>query len=558
MVFLAFALVSCDRKEAPIHDMFRWPRTGHADFDSAHVHVNQVFYVSSPLEVKKRACATLDSIGGNINELLVNDIMIYWKLRLMRESETEIALGDSVAKYMAYFDERSRPYPYHKMKVLSSLFQEDPSKSFMLLNTEVKWFEEQEDFISVGICYNNLGVILSRCGYNKEKIMEYYQKSDTAYTKAGADIYKFKNGLNIAFHSDNDSLKESYHRIAVNNSRLKEDVDFYQGLLRNLYLFTDSVKYIDENIETLKDYPGFHNELALNYAYKGRALLRENRIDESLHYLLKAKNEIDTFAPSDFHVDINRILSDIYRADGQYDRALKCRDRRDYWQEKVNSENAKARVYNADAAYKIASIENEWKLHAQKMEFITWIVSVILGLAIVMTAILIYKHIRKKERQANIIREELSQSRSSLAANTIILREKNKILNEVKDEVGKLNERGKISEEVVSDLTKNLKMHFSNESERESFLAIYDKLNFKFFNRLKEDYPSLTESQLRLAGYIAMGMSNHHIAQMLNIGRDSLKVNRSRLRKKLGLHTGESLEHFLRTYSCGCNDDPEA
>lgn len=64
--------------------------------------------------------------------------------------------------------------------------------------------------------------------------------------------------------------------------------------------------------------------------------------------------------------------------------------------------------------------------------------------------------------------------------------------------------------------------------------------------RLRKDYPSLTGADLRLASYIAMGMENKHIARVMSIRPESVKQARWRLRGKLGLAPGESLDDLMR------------
>ena len=74
----------------------------------------------------------------------------------------------------------------------------------------------------------------------------------------------------------------------------------------------------------------------------------------------------------------------------------------------------------------------------------------------------------------------------------------------------------------------------------------FTELPSDFFNKLKEASPELTENDLRLCAYIRIGMRAKQIAEMLSITADSVNSNRYRLRKKLGLSRGESLDDFVR------------
>ncbi len=74
---------------------------------------------------------------------------------------------------------------------------------------------------------------------------------------------------------------------------------------------------------------------------------------------------------------------------------------------------------------------------------------------------------------------------------------------------------------------------------------LFDKTHPLFLKNLKEAYPGLSETQVRLATYIHTGMDNKQIADFLNIRAESVKQSRWRLRSRMGLQPGESLEDAL-------------
>ena len=198
-----------------------------------------------------------------------------------------------------------------------------------------------------------------------------------------------------------------------------------------------------------------------------------------------------------------------------------------------------------EASHKIAEIENRWQMREQQIKLIIWISIFILILVIVTWGFFHYKKIKEKEIKALKTEAELARSRTSLAAKNVIITEKNSTLLEMKENLNKLVEEKRIPETEAKELLNRIKIHLSTEPERASFLNQHDQLDPVFIKGLREEFPELTESQLRLCSYIALGMTNPQISQMLNISRDSLKVLRSRLRKKLKLNTADSLEDFL-------------
>lgn len=68
-----------------------------------------------------------------------------------------------------------------------------------------------------------------------------------------------------------------------------------------------------------------------------------------------------------------------------------------------------------------------------------------------------------------------------------------------------------------------------------------------FIRRLEEKFPRLSRNDIRLICLIRLGLSSGEISKLLNITMDSLHKSRYRLRKKLGLTAGQSLESFIDT-----------
>ena len=75
---------------------------------------------------------------------------------------------------------------------------------------------------------------------------------------------------------------------------------------------------------------------------------------------------------------------------------------------------------------------------------------------------------------------------------------------------------------------------------------MFEKTHPGFLKNLKAAWPDLSETQVRLATYIYTGMDNKQIANFLNIRVESVKQSRWRLRMKMGLQPGDSLEDTLR------------
>ena len=79
----------------------------------------------------------------------------------------------------------------------------------------------------------------------------------------------------------------------------------------------------------------------------------------------------------------------------------------------------------------------------------------------------------------------------------------------------------------------------------EHFAHHFDKIHTDFLVVLKNRYPLLTASDLKLCAYVRMNLSSKEIAQLMNISIRGVEIGRYRLRKKLGLAKETNLFEFL-------------
>lgn len=151
--------------------------------------------------------------------------------------------------------------------------------------------------------------------------------------------------------------------------------------------------------------------------------------------------------------------------------------------------------------------------------------------------------------KAAIARTELEHTKSRLGREAIIMYEKEQLLKSIQQEIEHGESEGLLNASTSARLRNAIKVHNSREEERRAFLEVHDNMLPGFSARLKGTYSSLSEKQIRLAAYICAAMSSAAIGRVLNITPASVVKNRYRLRSKLCLAPGESLEDFLRKFA---------
>lgn len=227
-------------------------------------------------------------------------------------------------------------------------------------------------------------------------------------------------------------------------------------------------------------------------------------------------------------------------------------------------------VQKAQARESIARHNDKIKILEQDVELNKRYMALVILLAVVVLlvglALFIYFYQRYRIKKAenrelqNSLRQEhlihsmnrknferdMKQKDCEISSSTLLLANKNEVLQQISSITKKFSEEGKIPKEYVTQINGVIGDSLKNDDEWQRFKLHFDSVHPDFFVKLKAASNELTENDLRLCAYISIGMRAKQIAEMLSVSPDSVNSNRYRLRKKLGLGKGESLDDFIR------------
>jgi DNA-binding CsgD family transcriptional regulator/ligand-binding sensor domain-containing protein len=150
--------------------------------------------------------------------------------------------------------------------------------------------------------------------------------------------------------------------------------------------------------------------------------------------------------------------------------------------------------------------------------------------------------VAENERKISILQQEKLQAEiehknSELATSAMNLVHKAEILSKLKEDLLQFRESTK-QENGTKEFQKIIKVidaELNHAGEWEQFARHFDSVHANYLKKLKEQYPDLTTSELKLAAYLRLNLSTKEIAQLLNISVRGVETSRYRLRKKLGL-----------------------
>ncbi|TWI98664.1 regulatory LuxR family protein [Mucilaginibacter frigoritolerans] len=142
---------------------------------------------------------------------------------------------------------------------------------------------------------------------------------------------------------------------------------------------------------------------------------------------------------------------------------------------------------------------------------------------------------------------ELQFKNKELATITMHLVERGGILINIKQAIIAL-----INKTKIPDLAHEFRSVFrildeieKNADDWNHFAIYFDQVHNNFLTTLKNKFPSLSPTDLKLCAYLRLNLSSKEIAQLMNISLKGVEISRYRIRKKLNLSTDINLYDFL-------------
>lgn len=147
-------------------------------------------------------------------------------------------------------------------------------------------------------------------------------------------------------------------------------------------------------------------------------------------------------------------------------------------------------------------------------------------------------------------REEIYKKNLELDEKTIRLARNNQYLEHLIRKMSRILSLNEIPTEaknllsgMIEEITNTIK-----EDNWQHFDVAFQNVHPSFCKNLLNDYPQLTPAELRHCILIKLGMNHKDTASIMYQSPDSIKVIRSRIRKKLRLENVQNFQSFLAQY----------
>ncbi|WP_121329454.1 hypothetical protein [Flavobacterium sp. 90] len=410
---------------------------------------------------------------------------------------------------------------------------------------------------------NNLAIIYGQ-GKNKDKALEYFLKV-YRYQKSKNDpvkLVKVLNNIGTTYLSVNvDSALYYYHKAHLINKTIKDNVlkVYVSTNLARAYVLKNDKKnadfYFDQAFSLAKD-PVDHLIQAFVYESYSGYKLKEKNYDA---VIVNAKKALELSKGNEYSfsgLNLNKMLYEVYISKEDYKNAV-------YYFQNYNTINDSIHVEEKAINLEKIKLEQDYKVRAQiktineeKKRFKYYVIGLILIVGILILIIFLIKY-RNKNIKNQLEKEKLKTNMQALNQN---LDAKNKVLigkamaeihrtdtiNEILTDLKsiKLKTVNKEMQQAIDIVLKRLEKNLNTDIWQE-FEISFEQVHKSFFDKLTEDYPSLTPKDRRLCALLYLDLTTKEISQITGQSFKAIENARTRLRKKFDL-TNEKVN--LSTY----------
>lgn len=422
-----------------------------------------------------------------------------------------------------------------------------------------------ETGISLGKNYYTIGNI-HRMSRNLSIANEWFKKALIEYEKAGSEMYAsqvyFTLGTNYLRIDSLDKAEPMLIK-ATNYFRKVNNSNALSILLSGLGMCSISKNDYDkalelylESLDLTRQVGDFNREMDISSKLGHLHYLRKE-YPQSIKYQKFSLAKAREFGLRGNELEYLKDLGNALGANEDYREAYQTLKTYDILNDSIQKEDNLAALSEIETKYQTEKKEQEIILLEEKDKRSSLEKKVmfagIIGL-ILLFGLLFYamrqKVTKNKLAKAKVDQEleysqkELDLKKQELTAYALQLAHKNEVLEDIKTNVSNAQnqkDNNRSLQQVINKIDFNQNDDESWDGFRSRFLAVH----VDFESKVKEKFPSVSANELRLMALLKMNLSSKEIANILNISGEGIKKARYRLRKKLSLSTGASLEEMV-------------
>jgi len=452
-------------------------------------------------------------------------------------------------------------------------------------------FEADEYIYGISIAYNNIASVYTSQDRN-DKALELYRNSlqlsteinDTSqiaasFNNIGAVYMLMKNIDSAQYYFE---ISYELNNLIKNRSEIARVASNFAELYSTTKDYVEAQKYLDQAIEIYHEIQN-NKDLSICYQIKGDILHNTGNITQAIIETEKALNYATISNSNEQKNNALKMLAELYAANNNfseaYNKMVLYTELNDslFNIEKTRVIESISVVYDLDKQeQRIILLENEQKITAIKNYFLIAVVIAILLLLIILSYFFVLRTKTHKQKVLLFLEEkkvsqlelekkqlllekrhseneklllDLEFKNKELAAKTMSSFQTNEFYQELENYLHKLrrslkkdikDESGKIINQIINQISVK-----QNDEMWKEFEVRFLQVHKNFYSKLSEQFPDLSPNEKKLCAFLKLNMNTKEISRITYQSPNSIRVARTRLRKKLQLSSDENLTNFI-------------
>lgn len=551
LIIILLALTACTRRPPHI-SVWGWECVT-PESDTLMVGIEEGLYNRIPM-------TELDSMVDNLGNLAAvasgwerNALLTRWHFWRSVDIGKHISSDSMKAELEMAFataDSSLRPYEYHRLRTRRThLLQDDGRFQMKEILKNYDFYLENGYHHMAATSAMVIANALCEAG-DLTTAIKWYNTGDSLFIISGHDKARMTYRINYA------TILSRYGREKEARAVFKELLGDTTGsltyldrnvLLRNTYILTRDLSYLREA------YAGADTVNAslagLYEAMLGQWFIENESPDSASKYVEMSRRHIGD-ADNLFHKSYIYLVAsnyDLMRGDSAS--AFENLATHIELHDSAEAGREKSQILKYQGAHELQTVELE-KLSVRRLGQIRLLIMLLFFTLIAMFAVWWYQRRRRHfEVERERARLEVEHERLHVETASVAVAETQKLTSAVMNELNTLGNGTGLSVADRRRVEALLRDHAWRRDELERVSMILEQTCPRFADNLRKACPDLTEAQVKLAGYILIGLGNKEIAGFLNVRPESVRQARWRLKMRLGVAEDSSLEETLRRFN---------
>ncbi|WP_066314007.1 hypothetical protein [Aquimarina aggregata] len=324
-------------------------------------------------------------------------------------------------------------------------------------------------------------------------------------------------------------------------------------------ILNESYTYFKENNESYLVI--VHYFFAQLYQIKGA--LKKSKY----HYLKSLELSSKYNSHMNYQIINHKELSTIYYDSKEYKDAFFHINKAIGLENKIFGINSKNNEYLFEIKdkYRLQKTEQEQILkeqrllkleHKQKLSRLRSILLFITLFFLIIFGFMVFKNLKRRHKREKILlkqkqkiklkenKKAIDLKNKELAKSALQLIEKDEFIAGLKNALTENKEE--LNSTTINKVIKSIQSGVG--SNWKEFEARFIDINQDFYKNIKQDFPPLTQTDLKICALIKLNFSSKDMSSLLGISIESVHTSRYRLRKKLKLDRNDNLVEFVSKY----------